>query len=91
MHPITGEEFDYEHVCASCAHYAERTRRKVPIQTCALAPELDGQKIEGQHRPSMLACAKWVKHPTRKPKPKKKSGRSKQRTLDPWNDETPDQ
>lgn len=66
VHLVTGREVDYDHTCNGCAHYSVRTRLKVKIIGCALAPELDGENF-GQVRESFPACDAWVK--TEKPRP----------------------
>ncbi len=58
-HPVTGYEFDYEHVCKSCAHFSVVTRKKVKVVRCALAPEKDGDKLGGQKREAFPACEAW--------------------------------
>lgn len=78
VHQVTGCEVDYEHACRTCVHYSERTRQKVKIIGCALAPELDGQNF-GQVRESFLACVKWVD--AQKPRPKKGRGSGKGRRV----------
>jgi hypothetical protein len=65
-HPVTGLEIDYEHVCRTCANYSMRTRRKVKIIGCKLAPEHDGKDF-GQQRDAFLACVRWVER--EKPRP----------------------
>ena len=75
VHLVTGREIDYEHVCATCVNYTERTRLKVKIIGCKLAPELDGENF-GQVRSAFPACDRWVD--AQKPRPKKK-GRGSQR------------
>ena len=58
-HPLTGYEFDYQHVCRTCAHFSVVTRKKVRVVRCALAPELDGDKLGGQQRDRLPACEAW--------------------------------
>ena len=68
VHPVTGLEFDYEHACATCACYTERTVRKLKVIGCTMAPEVDGETF-GQQRESFPACVGWwpkrKKPPTR--------------------------
>jgi hypothetical protein len=57
-HPVTGFEFDYEHICKTCAHYSERTRKKIEVIGCTLAPEKDGETFD-QQRSAFPACTAW--------------------------------
>lgn len=57
-HPVTGREFDFEHVCRTCKHFSVKTRLKVKQVCCALAPALDGETF-GQQRDAFLACDRW--------------------------------
>jgi hypothetical protein len=59
-HPVTGLEFDYEHACATCTHFSERTSKKVKIIGCALEPIRDGETF-GQNRAAFPACEGWRK------------------------------
>lgn len=56
-HPVTGFEFDYEHVCKSCAHFTTRVVKKVRTTRCALAPERD--TFEGAKPGHCPACTAW--------------------------------
>lgn len=71
VHLVTGREIDYEHVCRDCVYYSDRTRNKVRIIGCRLAPELDG-KMFGQVRDAFLACDGYID--AEKPRPKKGRG-----------------
>ena len=68
-HPLTGLEFDYDHGCANCIHFSIVTRKKVKVVRCALAPQLDGDKLGGQVREAFPACEAWelTKSPKKRP------------------------
>jgi hypothetical protein len=68
LHPVTGTEFDYEHVCRTCANFSSRTRMKVKVLGCALRPDLDGKSFDMQNREAFPACTHWTPDAT-KPRP----------------------
>ena len=58
LHPCTGQEFDYEHLCATCKHHTTRTTAGRTVHHCSKG-EPSEEALRGEQRGAWLACALW--------------------------------